>query len=344
MSGARMTMTLSAKTRRALAFLPVLLLTGCPVEDRSLDYGALSAGSSRGVTYQGDDGGAGGEGGGKDFDSAGQPSDSDGGAALVGGTGNRAGGNATTGGITTSGGTTTTGGIAPSGGTSPLGGASTTGGAATTGGVASTAGAANISGAANGGTSGSAGSAGTGGKPDDGPCGDIDQNGVQDCQETVAKNPTFDADANSWDAELNLTEVWKSDDARGTHGSGSLSVTFTTGTASPSWASSAASQCLPAWGETEFELGARAYIPAGQAGGNAQISLAIFGNDDCAGSFMGTTTPALSAEVGSWQVLHSSVKLPAGARSVLVRLITSKPGSQASLQVSFDDVLFREKK
>jgi hypothetical protein len=137
--------------------------------------------------------------------------------------------------------------------------------------------------------------------------------------------------------------MWKSDDARGTHGSGSLSLTFTTATTNPGWATGAASQCLPAWGEKQFELGARAFIPTGQGGGTAQVSLAMFGNDDCAGSFMGTTAPALSTQAGSWQVLHSSVTLPAGTRSVLVRLALAKPGTQASLQANFDDVLFREK-
>jgi hypothetical protein len=35
--------------------------------------------------------------------------------------------------------------------------------------------------------------------------------------------------------------------------------------------------------------------------------------------------------------------MPAGTRSVLVRLAASKPGSQVSLEVHFDDILFRKK-
>lgn len=327
-----MNRALSAASRRGLYLAPLLVLSGCPVEDRQLDYGTISAGSTKSHD-ESTDAGAGGSadgGAGSSESQAGALENADGGAPLVaGGTSGHAGAPATTGGSSTTAGAAT-------------GGA---GGTAATGGTPTTAGTTNASGTGSGGINGNGGggSAGTGGTPDDGPCGDIDQNGVQDCQETIAKNATFDADTTGWDTEFNLTEAWKADDARSTHGSGSLSITFTTANPNGGWASGAASQCLPAWGEKQFELGARAFIPNGQGAGNAQINLAIFGNDDCAGSFMGTTTPAIAAQAGSWQVLHSSVKLPAGARSVLVRLAATKPGSQASLQVSFDDVLFREK-
>jgi hypothetical protein len=55
---------------------------------------------------------------------------------------------------------------------------------------------------------------------DAGACGDLDQNGVQDCDETVARNPRFDASAEDWLADPGVTQVWQAEDARGKAGSG----------------------------------------------------------------------------------------------------------------------------
>jgi len=324
---------LPASTRRAFWCASLVLLAGCSVEDRALNYGAsaISSGSSSGLTAAGGDAGQGSSGGeAGDAPGAGGTAgeNTDGGARAAAGT--AGGGRAPT----ETGGAASTGGVAPTAGNSASGGVSG-GGLSGSGGMSGSGGA--------GGSGGASGSGGSAGKPDEGPCGDIDQDGVQDCQETIAKNPGFDADVKSWDVDFNLTQAWKNEDARGTTGSGSMSVVFTTAVGDSSWAAGAASQCLPAWGEKQFELGARAFIPAGQGAGTAQLSLALFGSDDCAGNFLGTTTPALSIQTGAWQVLHSSVKLPAGTRSVLVRLTATKPGTQATLEVHFDDVLFREK-
>lgn len=196
---------------------------------------------------------------------------------------------------------------------------------------------------ASAGNSGTGGSSGTGGRPDDGPCGDLDQNGVQDCQETLAKNSTFDASAASWSADPGVTAVWRAEDARGGKASGSVSLTFTSDVSGPGWTLAALGQCVPAWGEQEFEVGARSFIPDGQSGGQAQISLAMFGEDDCAGSFLEAKAPVTSTQSGSWQPLHGTTKMAAGTRSALVRLALSKPGSQASLEVRFDDILIRKK-
>jgi hypothetical protein len=319
----------SALRRTLCCAFPGLLFVACSVdEERGLSYGVVSGGASIGSVAAGEagmsgsanggDGGAGtASGGAPDPGSAGASSGSssvgnagkpgtEGGAPSVPGSSNAG----------TSGSGVSTGGNAANGGTS--------------------------GGGASGGVAAGGGSAGTGGKPDDGPCGDIDQNAVQDCQETVAKNAAFDANADDWLADPGVTKDWKPEDARGKT-SGSVSVTFSTAAANPGWALAAVGQCLPAWGEQEFEVGARSFIPNGQSAGNAQLSLASFGEDDCKGSFLDSATPAMSAQTGSWQALHGSAKLPAGARSVLVRLAASKPGTQASLEVRFDDILFRRK-
>jgi hypothetical protein len=178
---------------------------------------------------------------------------------------------------------------------------------------------------------------------DAGACGDLDQNGVQDCDETVARNPRFDASAEDWLADPGVTQVWQAEDARGKAGSGSLAITFTTPGGSTGWALAAAGQCLPAWGEDTYEVGARAQVASGQSGGQAELDVAFFGNDGCLGSLLGSKALSPVTRTGVWQPLKGSLELPAGTRSVLLRLAAAKPGAQPSLEVHFDDVLFRKK-
>jgi hypothetical protein len=177
---------------------------------------------------------------------------------------------------------------------------------------------------------------------DDGPCGDLNENGVQDCQETVVKNAVFDEDVSGWTADAGVAIEWKNEDSYAQANSGSLSLTFTTAAGSQGWAAAYIQQCLPGWADTVYEFGAHARLASGQ-GGNAQITVAMFGEDDCAGSFLSTTTPVLTTEAGEWQRLYTRVKLAPGTRSVLVRLGVAKPSSQASFDVTFDDVLFHAK-
>ena len=316
------------RLRRTLWCVPLLAVAGCPVEQRDLAYGVgMTSGSASSLTEGGglsdggsDDGGSGlgGTGGANDTGDAGSGSSTVGGAP-----GSDAG--------------------APSGsmaGSSDSAGTSAISGSGGAGGSSGVAG----SGGSSAGMAGtSSGSSGTGGKPDDSPCGDLDQNSVQDCQETLAKNAAFDANVDQWLADPGVTKAWRLDEARDGMPSGGLAVTFTTGGASSGWALGAVGQCLPAWSDDEFEIGARCKVPADQGGGSAQVSIAIFGEDDCKGSLLESRTPVLLAQIGSWRALHGSVKMPAGTRSVLVRLAAAKPGPQTTLEVHFDDILFRKK-
>lgn len=196
----------------------------------------------------------------------------------------------------------------------------------------------------SGGAVGSGGSAGSGGTSIDvGPCGDLDQNGVQDCEETLTQNSRFDTTAQSWLADPSVTSTWRAEDARGSSGSGSLGINFATSGGDSTWGLAAASQCQPAWSDDFFVVGARLMIPQGQAGGRAQLELAFFDNDNCKGTVLSSKTAAFSAEQGVWQALSKTVQIPAGTRSVMLRLAAAKPGTQASLEVRFDDVLFRKK-
>ena len=298
------------RARTALYCAPLLVLIGCPVEERTLDYGvAVTAGSASNATPQPGNAGSADRNG-----ESGASPIADGGDAAQAGASARA--------LTDGGSPPESGGD----GNHPL----------------SQAGTPPSGGTGGGGGSSPGGSAGTGGaQPDGGPCGDLDQNGVQDCDETLVANSAFNTDVQKWDADPSMTTAWQSSDARGAQASGSMSLKFVTPTSGQGWAIAAAGQCIQAWGEQGFELGARVFIPKDQAGGNAQIGLVFLGEDDCAGSFLGTTTPALTTQAGAWQVLRTSARLPAGTRSALVRLAVTKPGTQASLEAHFDSVLFR---
>jgi hypothetical protein len=286
---------------------PFVIAAGCAVdEQRDLSYGVgVSSGSASSLTEAAGEGGGGSAGSGDAGDRAikvGETPDNSRPGTASGGSGS---------------GSANVSGSANAGNTS-LGGSATNGGGS------------------------SGGFAGSGGMVDDGPCGDIDQNGVQDCQETLVTNATFDANADAWVADFGVNKLWQATDARGKV-SGSVSLTFATSNGGAGWVLAAIGQCLPAWSEQEFEVGGRSFIPAAQSGGRAEISLATFGEDGCQGSFLQSVVPALSAQAGSWQPLHGSAKMPAGTRSVLVRLAAAKPGSQASLEAQFDDILFRKK-
>jgi hypothetical protein len=322
-----MSSPLSPRLRRTLWCVPVLAAAACSVDaQRDLAYGVgMTSGSASSLTEGGreNDGGSG-ESGHAGLATGGAPDD-------AGGAGGRSG---------------VVAGAPGSDAGAPASGAPGSSGSAGSNAASGSGGGAGHAVAGNGGSGAggtSAGSSGTGGKPDDSRCGDLDQNGVQDCEETLAKNAAFDANVEQWVADPGVTKAWRLDEARDGMPSGGLSVTFTSSGGSSGWALGAVGQCLPAWTDDVFEVGARCLVPGDQGGGSAQVSLAIFAEDDCKGSLLESKTPVLSTQIGSWRALHSSVKMPAGTRSVLVRLAAAKPGPQASLEVHFDDILFRKK-
>lgn len=246
-----------------------------------------------------------------------------------------------------------TGGTPPEGGSSSGSGGDRAGSAGASGASGGAQGSGGASGAnAQGGhpMGGSAGGgAGSGGGDateidrDAGACGDIDRNGVQDCEETLVGNAAFDQSDAGWLAEPGLTQAWTAEDARGRAGSGSLTITNTkAGDSGDTWSSSGTGQCLTARSGQVYELGARARVPAGQAEGYARFNLVIYGNDGCQGTVLASVTPALLAETGAWRVINGKVKLPPATRSIYVRLTSEKPVRHASFEVHFDDVLVRK--
>jgi hypothetical protein len=205
--------------------------------------------------------------------------------------------------------------------------------------------------AGNGGTGGGLinGASGSGGGNAGGAgaspsCGDIDQDMVDDCTETLVQNSRFDSDDSYWLVEPLATQAWDPRNARAGAGSGSLLISnLAPVDPAPGAFMVGGHQCVQVTADTSYELAARVFIPSGQGGGGAGINVQIFGTDNCAGSFLGADTVGTTADVDAWQVVQGELTLPSAARSIWVRLVVSKPFSQATLEALFDDVLVREK-
>jgi hypothetical protein len=193
-----------------------------------------------------------------------------------------------------------------------------------------------------GGTSGNGG----GGTPFESPCGDLNDNRVDDCEETLVKNSRFDSAASDWSAERAIDQRWEAANASGGDKSGALLVSNKNlmdggGDINTVLGSR---QCLRAWMDERFDLGVRAFIKGGQGKGSAELNVLIYAEDNCAGQLIEGRTIATTTAVDGWRTLEGELKLPAAARSMHVRLVAAKPLSQASLDVLFDDVLVSEKK
>jgi hypothetical protein len=189
---------------------------------------------------------------------------------------------------------------------------------------------------------GEAGAAGA--APFDGPCGDLNHNLVDDCTETLVHNSRFDTATTGWAPEGSLEQTWVTTNAKPGGASGSLSLRNTTFIAgSMVTAGMGSRQCLVAWGDDTYELAARVFIKPGQGSGSAAISLVFYGSDGCDGTVLDGKTAASVSAVDAWKTARGQVKMPAGTRSVWVRLVVAKPLAQSSFEALFDDVLVTKK-
>jgi hypothetical protein len=306
-------------------------LAGCSGDERGLSFelGTSQQGSTAGR------GGSAGAGGKSNGGTAGNHAGSSG-SPHGGASGSKSDGEA---GDTSTAGTDS--GEGGSGGTSSTGGmqaaGSNSGGSAGVGGNGGNAG----TGGGSSNTGGGAGDGGSGGTPFESPCGDLNDNRVDDCSETLLQNSRFDSAATGWQPEGSLQQAWTTTNARPTSGSGSLSLVNASYIAgSPVVGGQGSDQCLVAWGDDTYELGARMLIKEPQLNVSAAVDLVFYGNDGCQGTVLGGKTAARTDVAGSWQAARGTVKIPAGTRSVNVRLTISKPlGLQASVEALFDDVL-----
>jgi hypothetical protein len=192
----------------------------------------------------------------------------------------------------------------------------------------------------NGGRGGEAGNAGNDNGA--GGCGDLDGDTVQDCTQTLVENARFDTAVAPWRAESGTQQSWDAKNARPVPGSGALKVSNTSVSQGEGQTLGGSGQCLPADPNKNYLLAARAFIPKGQGQGSAGLSMWFFGADDCADYLLPGAALELVSGTDEWQLVSKSSKAPPATRSIYVRLVTSKPFAQPSLEALFDDVLLRE--
>jgi hypothetical protein len=169
-------------------------------------------------------------------------------------------------------------------------------------------------------------------------------NGVADCQETLVANPGFDTGIAPWAAEYRMEASWNASDAAGSSNSGSVQVENQNVSASSGMVLGGVSQCVAVNAGANYVLAVQDFIPAGHPAGSASVGVWYYGTTDCSGMIAagGVFQGPLAVATGSWQTLSTQTQAPAGVRSAAVRLLVQKPGNQASMDVFFDNVLFRQ--
>jgi hypothetical protein len=307
---------MTRRARSGLYILPILAaFSGCGVDERALtyEYHALDAGGAQASAGHANAGAS----------NAGDSHVGNAGMADAGDPNGPAGG-----------GCMSCGGNAEAGAPAELGGnadaASGNGGSVSSG----------AGGRAAAGSSGSMGSGGHAAAAADFPCGDLNQNVVDDCQETLVTNSRFDSALAGWDTEPSTTQVWDTSNGTGRPGSGSIQLNNASPVEQAVGSATAGShQCIPVTPSANYDFGARVMLAAGQAGGQAGVNVWLFDDDACHGNLVSGNTPISGGVAGTWTALKGTLWIPGGVHSVYVRLVAIKPFAQPSLSVLIDDVL-----
>lgn len=313
-------MSRSLATSSACCLLGLAAFAACGVDDRGLvfEYSRLANGGSRAIAGSNDE-------------AAG-----DTGVAANGGTESHGDAGAASGGEPSNGGRSGEAGAASDPGGGSAGGAGNT----SAGGVAGSATGGSTSGGSNGGTSSSGGSAAHGGSAVSFPCGDLNQDSVDDCAQTLVQNSRFDSALNGWETEPSTNQAWDASNATGQPGSGSVKVSNTAAMIQAVGTLAAGShQCVPVTPTTNYDFAARVMLAAGETGGQAGVNVWLFDDDACQGNLVTGSMPIIGGVAGSWTVLTGRVWVPGGVHSMWVRLVAIKPFAQPSLSVLIDDVL-----
>ena len=242
------------------------------------------------------------------------------------------------------------------GATSSAGGArgSNAGAASSSAGAAGEAGAsmedAGAAGAAASSRGGSSASGGAAGSPAAGggvvaggsstACGDLNEDSIDDCQQTLVQNAQFNSAVTGWDSEPSTTAVWDPTDGTGKPGSGSIRVSNSAAMVqAPGVTVIGSRQCIPVTPTGTYDFAARVLLPSGQGAGKGAINVWFYDDNQCQGNLVTGATPISGGTVGEWQTLSSNLWIPGGVHSMFVRLVAIKPFVTPSLSVLIDDVL-----
>jgi hypothetical protein len=231
-----------------------------------------------------------------------------------------------------------TSGSSGSGGTVGGAGGSSTGGAGgnpALAGGSSGGGAGGTEAAGIGGMCGCSGGAGVPGR-----CPDLDQNQVPDCDESLADNPSFDADVKGWRSDTDLDVEWAADDALGHDDSGSLAMTSQIEIDQDGSKLLGATQCLSVSGGSVYRFAVQISVPddAGETRGG--LELILYDTAECTGDVVDNLSSSL-LKGAEWKTAELTYLTPSTARSVGLRLISIKPFRQPAVTLLFDNLLMR---
>ena len=211
------------------------------------------------------------------------------------------------------------------------------------------AGAAGAAGSESGGSGhgGAGGSTATGGGHAGGSataCGDLNQDSIDDCQQSLVQNAQFDSAVTGWDSEPSTTAVWDPTDGAGKPGSGSIRVSNSSAMVqAPGVTVNGSRQCIPVTPTGTYYFAARVMLPAGQSDGQGAVNVWFYDDDQCRGNLVTGATPILGGKAGEWQTLRSNLWVPGGVHSMFVRLVAIKPFVTPSVSVLIDDVLIAKR-
>ncbi|MBC8132627.1 MAG: hypothetical protein H7X95_06570 [Deltaproteobacteria bacterium] len=186
-----------------------------------------------------------------------------------------------------------------------------------------------------------AGVAATGGRHE---CPDLDRNGVLDCKESLVINSDFRTGVEGWTPELDMRQGFASSGSDGLPASGAIAVINASQSDTALGSTmGGAKQCLPATGPTTYDIFLQTLVapnPDGLTSSGAAFQ--FFPLADCSGVPSGTfMLPLADVNLTGWRVLQGRMAIPAGTRSLLVRLVVLKPFKQAATQALFDNVLVK---
>lgn len=224
-----------------------------------------------------------------------------------------------------------TSGSSASGGSANAGSAGK-GGSSGSGGSSSPAG-------GNAGKAGSAGVCGTGGVPEQ-PCPDLDVNGVLDCEETLAQNATFDANADAWQADPSVATGWENADAHDNEDSGALALENQNEDDRDGGTILGVRQCLEATAGVFYRVAVEVSVPETAPATQGGFQLIVYDEPACAGSIVTSVSSNLVRGSG-WNATELTYPAPAETQSIALRLISAKPYREPPVEILFDNVLVR---
>jgi hypothetical protein len=169
-------------------------------------------------------------------------------------------------------------------------------------------------------------------------CPDLDENGVEDCAETLVANGDFSFGISLWKPEPDVVIQSSQMDASENSPPGSLSVSSVRTFDSDALVEVGASQCIALPGEGEYAFFSQLFIAEEQDSGSARLAALFFESDNCTGQAIGSFDSDAVTDTGEWIIAGGIAEAPELSASVSIRLMTSKPFQQETLEVLFDDV------